>query len=88
MSDASIEKFRAYHERGSRVKFYCLRLPHQAGGEFGILPGFTANNPKFFLLAIFAQLFLKKLRKKFIAQNSNKLSGHLIYRLSQNLKIL
>jgi hypothetical protein len=68
--DASIEKFRKNHERGSRVKFHCLRTRRIGGDEFGILLGFTANDPKFFLLAIFAQLFLKKLQKS-IAQTAS-----------------
>jgi hypothetical protein len=51
--DASIEKFRKNHERGSREKFHCLRSPAiRRGDEFGIFLGFTANDPKFFLLAI------------------------------------
>jgi hypothetical protein len=61
--DASIEKFWVNHERGKRVKFHCLRTRRIGGDEFGILLAFIANDPKFFLLAIFAPLFLKKWQK-------------------------
>jgi hypothetical protein len=62
MSMRALKNFGDNHERGNRVKFHCLTRSarKRLSGEFGILLGFTANDPKFFLLAIFAPLFLKK----------------------------
>ncbi len=59
----ALKNFGDNHERGSRVKFHCLRSGAKRNDEFGILLGFTANDPKFFLLAIFTPLFLKKWQK-------------------------
>jgi hypothetical protein len=65
----ALKNFGDNRERRKCAKFHCLRSPAiRRGDEFGILLAFLASDPKFFLLAIFAPLFLKKWQKEW-AQN-------------------
>jgi hypothetical protein len=61
--DASIEKFRAYHERRKCAKFHCLRTRRIGGDEFGILLAFIVSDPKFFNARDFCATFSKKVAK-------------------------